>query len=96
MQVKSTCFKTSAADKHKYDLAKDSFMLRDIMKTSESTVMASSSDVGSFKETERKQNLNSSLTNILFTNITDGAFQFTYKSVHESLKKTHMDNCFIS
>lgn len=91
VQVKSTCFKTSAADKHKYDLAKESLVLLDIMKASEITVMASSSDVGSLKETERKQNLNRSLINI-----TDEAFHFTYDVVEKSLKKTYMDNCLIS
>lgn len=84
VQVKSTCFKTSAADKQKYDQAKDSLLLRGIMKTSESTVMASSSDAGSLKETERKQYLYSVFKSI---HVTDKAFQFTYETVHESLKK---------
>lgn len=90
------CFKTPAADKRKYDQAKDSLLLRGIMKTSESTVMASSSDAGSLKETERKQYLYRVFTNI---HVTDKTFQFTYDTLHESLKKltwttvsSHRDN----
>lgn len=61
MHVKSTCFKTSAADKQKYDGKgkPPSYRYCEITVTT-----SSSSDVGSLKETERNQNLSKSLTNI--------------------------------